>query len=255
MNRTAIVTLLAGCLLGFGHARAQEETSLNRDEVSKIKKKLVACLEALGSAPAGYAMERENFNLPTQNSKVNQTGRWYLVGGSAEREYGTEKAAQKQSKDLEQEYQKKFAEAQAKGDYQEIARLSQEMQKKAGEANLKAVEGKKEPISIDVYLNSGSGATIDPDAVLFEKPGVIALKQTDSGESDKTHVNVYFDPVSLKDTKQLSRVDLKTPEGGVSNRATVLNITIQLQGPTKDVEALAKKIDTGKVLAQIDAAK
>ncbi len=255
MNRTVMIGLLAGCLLGFGQGRSQEDNSLSRDEVSRIKKKLVATLEALGSAPAGYAMERENFNLPTQNSKVSETGRWYPVGGSAEREYGTEKAAQKQSKDMEKEYQKKFAEAQAKGDYQELARLSQEMQKKAGEANLKAVEGKKEPISVDVTLNSGGGATIDPDAVVFEKAGVIALRETDSGESEKARINVYFDPVSLKNTKQLSRVDMKTPEGGVANRSAVLNITVHLRGPAAEVEAWAKKIETGKVLAQIDAAR
>jgi hypothetical protein len=255
MNRTAIITLLATCLLGAGHARAQEENSLNRDEVSQIKKKLVATLEALGTAPAGYAMERENYNLPTEGSKIKETGRWYPVNGSADREYGTEKAAQKQSKDLEKEYQKKFAEAQAKGDYQEIARLSQEMQKKSGEANLKAVEGKKEPISVDVYFNSNPGATIDPDAVVFEKPGVIALRATESGENEKSRISVYFDPVSLKNTKQLSRVELKTPEGGITKRASVLNITVQLHGPTADVEAWAKRIDTGKVLAQIESAK
>src|SRR5512143_307302 len=228
MNRTAIVTLLAACLLGVGHARAQEENSLNRDEVSQIKKKLVATLEALGAAPTGYAMERENFNLPTEGSKIKETGRWYPVNGSADREYGTEKAAQKQSKDRQKEYEKKFAEAQAKGDYQEIARLSQEMQKKAGEANLKAVEGKKEPISVDVNFNSGSGATIDPDAVVFEKAGVNALRSADGGESEKTRVTIYFDPVSLKNTKQLSRVEMRTPEGGIAKRTSILNITVQL---------------------------
>jgi hypothetical protein len=255
MNRTAIITLLASCLLGVGHARAQEENSLNRDEVSQIKKKLVATLEALGSAPAGYAVERENFNLPTEGSRIKETGRWYPVNGSADREYGTEKAAKQQSKDMQKEYEKKFAEAQAKGDYQEIARLSQEMQKKAGEANLKAVESKKEPINVDVNFNSGSGATIDPDAVVFEKAGVIALRSNDGGEAEKTRVTIYFDPVSLKNTKQLSRVEMKTPEGGISKRTAVLNITVQLHGPTAEVEAWAKKIDTGKVLAQIDAAK
>jgi hypothetical protein len=255
MNRTAIVSLLAACLLGVGHPRAQEENSLNRDEVSQIKKKLVAAFEALGSAPAGYAMERESYNLPTQASKVQETGRWYPTGSSADREYGTEKAAKAQSKSMEKEYEKKFAEAQAKGDYQELARLAQEMQKKAGEANLKAVETKKEPINVDVNFNYGSGATIDPDAVVFEKPGVIALRSTDGGETEKVRVTVYFDPVSLKNTKQLSRVEMKTPEGGITRRSSVLNITIQLHGPTAEVEAWAKKIDTGKVLAQIDAAK
>lgn len=255
MNRTAIIVFLGACLFGVGHARAQEENSLNRDEVSQIKKKLVATLEALGSAPSGYAVERESFNLPTQGSKNQETGRWYPIGSSAEREYGTQKAARQESKNMEKEYEKKIAEAQAKGDYQELSRLAQEMQKKASEANLKAVETKKEPISVDVNFNYGSGATIDPDAVVFEKPGVIALRSTDGGEAEKIRVTVYFDPVSLKNTTQLSRVEMKTPEGGITRRSSVLNITIQLDGPSAEVVAWAKKIDTGKVLAQIDAAK
>jgi hypothetical protein len=153
---------------------------------------------------------------------------------------------------MEKEYQKKVAEAQAKGDYQAIAKLAQEMQQKAGEMQLKTIEGKKEPIDIQVTINSGSGESIDPDAVLFEKTGVIALKEKNDGNDEKMRVRIFFDPVNLKDTKQLSKVDMKMPEKGVNSKTAVYNMTVEFDGPTAEVEAWAKKIDTGKVLAQID---
>jgi hypothetical protein len=46
---------------------------------------------------------------------------------------------------------------------------------------------------------------------------------------------------------------MKMPEKGVSSKTAVYNITIELNGPTADVEAWAKRIETGRVLSQIDA--
>jgi hypothetical protein len=252
MNRLVVFFAVLSFIAVAG---AQEENSLTRDEVGAIKKKLVNTLEALGQAPTGYAVERESFNLPTEAYKDQSKGRYYPVSAGANREYGSGKAAEKASTELQEEYQKKIAEAQAKGDYQAMSKIALEMQQKAGAIQLKAVEGKKEPISVHVIFNSNPGATIDPDAVVFERSGVIALKASDEGGSTKGRVSVYFDPVSLKNTKQLSRVDLKQPEGGISKRTAVLSVTVEFSGPLAEIEPWVKKIDTNKVLSQIDSAK
>jgi hypothetical protein len=238
--------------LEAGAARAQDEKSLTRDDVSVIKKKLVAVLEALGQ-PAGYSLEHENFNLPTEVYKSSTEGRYNLIGASAERKFGTQKKTEEESKDIQKEYQKKMAEAQAKGDYAAMSKLAMEMQQKVGAMQVKATDAQKDPIQVDVELNHNPGAVIDPDAVVFEHPGVIALKS--NVENGAERIDIYFDPVSLKDTKQLSRVDLKQPEGGVAKKTLVLTAVIDVTGPTAEIEPWVKKVDVKKVLAQIDSGK
>ena len=249
-----VLLLAAGLAAGLtaGGARAQNENPLTRDEVSVVKKKMVAVLEALG-LPAGYSLEHEDFNLPTEAYKNTNTGRYNLISGSADRKFGTQKKTEEENKDLQKDYQKKIAEAQAKGDYAAMSKIAQEMQQKAGQMQLKATETQKDPIQVSVRLNSNPGATIDPDAVVFEHPGVIALK---SGvESGSERIAIYFDPVALKDTKQLSRVDMKMPEDGVAKRTLVLSVTIDVTGPVAEIEPWVKKVDSKKVLSQIDPAK
>ena len=64
---------------------------------------------------------------------------------------------------------------------------------------------------------------------------------------------IYFDPVRLKDTQSLSRIDLNDTTGqGVSQKTTVRNIVLEMTGPPEVVEEWSKKIATDKVLAQID---
>jgi hypothetical protein len=248
------LSLLVIALLFFhdGSARAQDEKSLTRDEVSVIKKKLVAVFEALGQ-PAGYSVERDDFNLPTEAYKNSNSGKYNLINSSASRRFGTQKKTDEENKDLQKEYQKKVAEAQAKGDYAAMSKLALEMQQKAGAMQLKASETHKDPIEVYVHLNSNPGAVIDPDAVVFEHPGVIALKS--NVENGAERIAIYFDPVSLRETKQLSRVDLKTPEDGVARRTLVLNATVDITGPIAEIEPWAKKVDVKKVLSQIDAGK
>ncbi len=254
MLRPLFLPIIALLVLEAGSARAQDpnESPLTRDEVSVIKKKMVAALESLGQ-PAGYSVEHENFNLPTEAYKYQNSGKYNLINGSAERKFGTQKKSEEQGKDLQKEYQKKMAEAQAKGDYQAMSQLALEMQQKAGQMQLKAAETQKDPIDVTVQLNSNPGAVIDPDAVLFEGPGVIALKSNVENGSER--VSIYFDPVSLRETKQLSRVDLKRPEEGVARRTLVLNISIDVAGPVAEVDPWVKKIDVKRVLAQIDQEK
>lgn len=245
--------LLAGLIaLSSAGALSQDEKSLTRDEVSVIKKKLVAVFEALGQ-PAGYSVEHENYNLPTEAYKNSGSGKYNLIGASASREFGTEKKSEEASKDFQKEYQKKMAEAQAKGDYAAMSKLATEMQQKAGQMQLKATESHKDPIRVSVSFNSNPGAVIDPDAVVFEHPGVIALKSGVENASER--IAIYFDPVSLKETKQLSRVDLKLPQDGVTKRTTVLCATVDVSGPVAEIEAWVKGIDVKKILSQIDAGR
>jgi len=252
-RRISSIATIAALFLGI--AFAQNEAPLTRDEVASIKKKIVGVLDALGQPPAGYSSEKESFHLPTDAYKVHESGLFYPMHASVDRTYGTEKKAEKSSADFTKEYEKKVAEAQAKGDYQAMTKLVQEMQKKVGEMQLKTIEGRKEPISVRVQTNSDPVATIDPDAAVFERSGIIALKSKSDDSAEKAQISVYFDPVSLKDTKQLSKVNMKLPEKGTSSKTAIFNFTLELQGPAVEVEAWAKKIDTNKVLAQIDKAK
>jgi hypothetical protein len=232
-------------------AQAQDEASLTRDDVTLFKKKLVAVFESLGQPPPGYAMDRESFNLPTDAYLIHGTKNYRPTQASASRTYGSEKSAEDASKNFEQEYKKKILEAQAKGDYEAMGRLAQEMQSKAGELALKTEESKKEPISVNVGLNESGGEVIDPDAVVHEQSGVIVLKRLDA-TPERGEVRIYVDPVSLKDTKQLSKVSLDPPEEGVAKRTTVLTATISFYGPAQTIEAWSKKVDFKKVLSQID---
>ena len=244
MHRFILFCALSLAVCCTSSTRAQDEKSLTRDEVSVIKKKMVAVLDSL---------EHENFNLPTEAYKNTYTGKYNLISGSADRKFGTQKKTEEESRDLQKEYQKKIAEAQAKGDYAAMSTIAQEMQQKAGAMQLKATETQKDPIQVSVRLNNNPGETIDPDAVLFERPGVIALKSNVENGSER--IAVYFDPVALKDTKQLSRVDLKLPEDGVAKRTLVLSVTIDVTGPVAGIEPWVKNLDSKKVLSQIDPAR
>ena len=247
-TRLTLVALFCALL---GSAQAQNEVSLTRDDVGLFKKKLVAVFDALGSAPSGYGMERESYNLPTDAYSRDGGSHYQPTNASASRDYGSSKSAEDASKELEKEYKKKILEAQGKGDYEAMGKIAMEMQQKIGELSLKAEEGKKEPISVHIAFNEGGGGVIDPDAVVHEQPGVIALKSLDA-PSDRGEVRIYFDPVTLKNTKQLSKVSLDYPDAGVSKKTTVLNATISLSGPTKEIEAWTKRVDFKKVLSQID---
>jgi hypothetical protein len=257
MSRCLKLVVLA-VLIALTHpswGSASDVTQLTRDDVTVIKRKLTTVSEAIGQPPAGYAKEDESYNLPTEASKMEKTGAFYQLHSSAHFKFGggAEKKAKKSQKELEAEYKKKMMEAQAKGDFQEMSKIAQEIQQKSGKAQIEAENAKKEPIEIFLQFNSNPGQAIDPDAVVFERPGVIALKFKISGDEEKVRIAVYCDPVHLKDTKTLSRVDMSDKQNkGVTTKTTVQNATIELIGPTAVVEAWAKGIATGKVLSQID---
>ena len=234
-------------------APAAEPNMLTRDEVSGLKKKLIAVVNAMGQPPSGYVKEDEQFNLPTEVYQKGNAGRYEWVTPSMTSRFssGAEKKAKKSEEQLQKEYEKKVAEAIAKGNYEEMGKLAEEMQKKAGEAQLAEIEGRKVPIEIRIMLNSYETQTLDSDMIVFEKPGVIALI-VDYKDENKNRLIICFDPVTLKETKTLSRMELKQPDDGVSKKTAVLNARIEIIGPAAETKAWAKKIDTNAVLGQID---
>jgi hypothetical protein len=221
--------------------------------VAVLKKKLVAVSAALGEPPAGYAMDDEQFSLPTEADRQKSTGKFHWVYASVTQRFagGGEKKAKKTQAQLQQDYERKAAEAMAKGDYEAIARLGQEMQQEAGKAHLAEIEGKKIPIEVRIVLNTSQYQGIDPDRVVFEKQGVIALL-LDAKDEARNRIAVYFDPVALMETKTLSRIEIRQPEGGTAKKTVVQCATVELVGPAAEITAWAKRMNTGAVLAQID---
>jgi hypothetical protein len=256
MIRTLNVILLALFLVLSLTAQGRaDDQPLNRAEVTVIKHKLVAVEEALGAPPAGYAKAEEHFELPTSISTRSEGGGFYPVYSSANLRFdgGADKQSKKSQQEIEAEYRKKMLEAQAAGNYEAMSTIAQEMMQKMSQAQMAAEEARRVPISIILNFNTDPGATIDPDAVVFEKPGVIALKNMDGGDEENLRIAIYIDPVHLKETKTLSRVDLSdNPDQGVTEKTTIRNLTIEMTGPAQEVEAWSKRIDTDKALAQID---
>lgn len=234
-------------------ALAAERTSLKRSEVRQIKNKLVAVLNALGNSPPGYVKEDESFNLPTDIYTVGKTAKFRPAFASVSRNFvGDPGKGGASKKELEQEMQARINAAMAKGDFASIQSLTMEYRQKMM-AVQSAIDSARKmvPIEVRVRCNVTTSAKIDPDGVLFESPGVIALKfkQNRRGQSK---VEVYFDPVSLKNTEELSKLVFRHPRKGVGRKSIVLNFRITVRGPPNLVEAWAKKFDTKAILRQID---
>lgn len=108
-----------------------------------------------------------------------------------------------------------------------------------------------EPIQIDVRCNTSLSQIIDPDGVLFEAPGVIALKFK-RRQGKQVEILVLFDPVALKETEELSRVKFVLPQNGIVKKTAILNIKINITGPPGVTEKWAKKINTKAILRLIN---
>lgn len=241
------VLLLAVILPTWSQA---ENIPLNRQEVTVIKNKLKKVIDALGQPPAGYVKKDESFDLPTSASTMKETGLYHPIYASAQLLFdgGDQKQDQK---NLEAEYKRKILEAQASGNYNAIAEISQEMMKKMGELQLAAENSRRDPVNISLRFNSNPSTTIDPDAVVFENPGVIALKSKQT-DADKLQIMIFYDPVKLKETQTLASFDLNdSARPGISDKTIVHNITIEFDGPSEIIEDWSKQVANDDVLAQI----
>jgi hypothetical protein len=108
-------------------------------------------------------------------------------------------------------------------------------------------------MSVYVQLNQNPTVGIDPDAVVHEQPGVIVLRDTNNQNDGRGNVTAYIDPVALRATEELSKIELRTADDGMPNKTGVYHIVIQLNGTVADAEAWAKTFDFGAMLGVIDA--
>lgn len=225
-----------------------QSTGLNRAEVAAIKAKLVAVEQAMGGEPKGYALESEDFSLPTDFNPA-QGNKFWPIGASVWLRY-TDRAIQEAEANAEKaqaDFQQRYIAAASSGNQAAMNAMMQEMMQAQTAANATP----KEDMTVSIQFNNNPYAGIDPDGVLFEGRGVIALKDHDVSQTTG-QVTVYFDPVALRETETLSKIELTTPQGGVSNRSGIFNVMITLSGTSEDIDAVAKGIDVGAVLAVID---
>ena len=79
---------------------------------------------------------------------------------------------------------------------------------------------------------------------------VIALR--DKGTGERGDVTVYIDPVALKATEELSKIELRTADDGVTNKTGVFHVVIQLNGAMADLESWVQTFDFDAMLGVID---
>jgi hypothetical protein len=235
----------------MGGTAAAQSTSLTRSEVTTIRAKLVAVQQAMGADPAGYVKESEDFSLPTDFNAAQGDKFWPITSSirlryadkvSTEGRANAEKATQ--------DFQTKYAAAAASGNVEALQKMVEELQKLQAAAMTPPV--KQQPMDVNVQLNQNPTVGIDPAAVVLERPGVIALRDKEVS-SDTGSVTVYVDPVALKNSSDLAKIELQTAQDGVGNKIGVYHVVIQLNGAVPDLEAWAKSFDYGAILGVIDA--
>ena len=247
-RRLVSALLVAVFALVTPHLVLAQSTNLNRAEVAAIKAKLVAVQKAVGMDPDGYALESEDFSLPT-NFNPAGGGKFWPITSSVSMDF-TDRSAMEAAENAEKmsaDFEQRYIAAAASGNQAAANAMLTEMMQAQSAGN----SPQKEDMYLNIQFNMNPYAGIDPDGVVFEKPGVIALKGNEKAD-EVGEVTVYFDPVALRETETLSSIELKTPEGGVGNRTGVFNVTVTMHGTVGDAEAWAQKIDVGAVLAVID---
>jgi hypothetical protein len=239
-------------------AAAQEPTSLMRSEVATIKDKLEAVVAAMGGQPAGYVREDEDsFYLPTEfNPNTSQAGLYWPITSSAQMRFTDQSIADSVSnaEAAAASFQARYTAALASGNFAAIEKLTEEMVQIQTAATAAALStDKKEDITANVQFNMNPSTGIDPDAVVLERPGVIALRARDDAAGKMGTVTVYIDPVALKQTEELSSILLRTDNNGVSNRIGLFHIVITLRGGLADIESWVEGFDYPAILGLFDA--
>lgn len=243
------------CLTFFLAATANAQNSLTRSEVAALKAKIVTVQQALGEDPAGYIKESEDFNLPTDANPA-QGGKFWPITSGVSLRYTDRGTVQSQA-DIEKataDFQQKYAAAIASGNAEAITKMVEEMTRIQTQAMAAAANpaARKEPMSVYVQLNQNPTVGIDPDAVVHEQPGVIVLRDVNNQTDGRGNVTAYIDPVDLRATEELSKIELRTADGGMPSKTGVYHVVIQLNGTVVDAEAWAKTFDFGAMLGVID---
>jgi len=251
---TRAVSILLSMFL-VSAAFAQDSTNLSRSEVAAIKAKIVAVQAAMGE-PAGYVRkEEDSFYLPTEFNPA-QNGKFWPIVSSVETRY-TDRGAVEGAASIEQYQQDlmaRYMAALASTDAEAIEKLLEEMTQMQTTAAAAALTPpvKKDDLQVSVQLNMNPSVSIDPDAVVLEQAGVIALRQKDDPAGQKGSVYVYLDPVALAQTEELSSFELRTAQDGVTNRTGVYHIVIRASGALADAETWVSGFDFPAILAVID---
>jgi hypothetical protein len=250
---SALSTLLLLCAATA--ASAGQSVDLTRDEVAGLKKKMLAAMTAVG-APAGYDKEKESISLPTSARQTKTPGRYDAVQPGVSSKFSSVAAKQEKQAQAgdQKENEEKFREAAMKGD---MAAMQKYMNAAQATGPQDKKPSSKDQLGLRISMNISGEWPIDPDNVVFEKPGVIAFvaKGDDTGEvlgNGKSSIIVFFDPIALKDTKQLSKVVLKHPKDGVASKTTIETAWVVLSGPLEEIKAWANRIDTTAILNLID---
>lgn len=238
-------------MLVFAATAVAQDNALTRSEVTAIRAKLVTVQQAMGE-PAAYLKESEDFSLPTDfNPNTSQVGKFWPITSSITMRF-TDRAVAENTANAEkaaEEFQAKYAAAVAAGDYAAIEKMMQEMQ--AMQAAAMAPVTPKDPLQVYVQFNMNPSVGIDPEAIVLEQPGVIALRQKELN-SDRGQVTVYLDPVALKSTGELAKFELRTDQNGVGNRTGLYHIVIQANGAVPDIESWIKGFNYPAMLGVID---
>jgi hypothetical protein len=155
---------------------------------------------------------------------------------------------------IQQDFMARYSAALASGNAQVIEQMVTEMtqMQTAATAAAFAPAAKKEDMQIYVQLNMNPSVAIDPDAIVLEQPGAIALREKDDAAGTTGAVTVYLDPVALAATEELAKFELRTAEDGVTNRTGVYHIVIQINGALADIEPWVAGFDYPAMLAVID---
>ncbi len=215
-----------------------------RDDLANLKQHLETIVGAIGEPGAPYGRESENWSYP---SGVCKDAKGYIAVAVG---YNTTFSTEGQEKKLEAAYRKKMMAAQASGNYQAMAQLSQEMQQKAmGQA---MANQNKSPVTLEIDADNGDGGTVDPDSVIRDGTGFIALRTSSDPNAQTERVVMYFDHVALKDAKRIANFTIPGATL-VSGPHDFANVRIQLDGPKEIVESMVKKMDAGKILGALQS--
>lgn len=215
-----------------------------RDDLASLKKQMEGIVAAIGEPGAPYGRESGSWSYPRG---VCKAAKGYVAVSLG---YNTSFSTEGQEKTLEKEYQQKMMAAQASGNYQAMAQLSQEMQQKAmGQA---MANQNKSPVNMSVDVDSGAEGTIDPDGVIRDGVGFIAIRDAAGSDADSEQVDVYFDHIALKDAKRIANYTIPG-EMLVSGPHDFGNLHVHLSGPKDVVNKLVKNMDAGKILGALQA--
>lgn len=215
-----------------------------RDDLAGLKKDVETAVAAIPKPQAPYGKANEHWDLPSYTCK-DQAG-FRPVELDYTSTWNTDVSMQK----LGEQYQKELMAAQAKGDYEAMTKISQKMQAAAMAAASSNVG--KSPIDINLTVNTSDARTIDPDSVIRDGEGFIAVRTNKDPTSGNESISMYFDPVALKNAHQLARFDL-SGDFRVQDKLALLSYRVDMSGPAAPLERIIKDIDVSKVLGTLTA--